>query len=325
MSSLRRRIGVLCAALLGLCSAACTRASTEPPFTLTQVGPNAWAAIHNAKAASPAWVNAGFVIGDDGVAVIDTFMTAETAELLLREIRTRTSLPVRFVINTHYHFDHSGGNGVFAKTGALVLAHRHVREWIHTENLRLMGPSITSEQKLTIQALVAPALVYDEGVTLNLGSRRIQVRSFPGHTGGDSVVVIPDAKIVFGGDLLFHGMLPTTVDGSMQPWIDTLDALMTELEGYTFVPGHGEVGHRQEVAAFRNYLLAVHTLVQDARAQGKSGDALLQAVMPALKEKYGHMEAFDATARLNVIDTEAELNGTKRLPPTTSEPPPPAR
>ena len=210
------------AVLLGLCGAACTRASVEPPFTLTQIGLNAWAAIHNAKAAAPAWANAGFVIGDDGVAVIDTFASADTAALLLAEIRERTRLPVKFVINTHYHFDHVAGNGVFANAGAIVLAHRHVRDWIHTENLRLMGPAITTEQKAATETLVAPTVGYDDGVTLYLGSRRIQLRSFPGHTGGDSIVVIPDSKIVFGGDLLFHEMLPTLIDASTRPWIDTL-------------------------------------------------------------------------------------------------------
>lgn len=303
------------AVLLGLCGAACTRASVEPPFTLKQVGPNIWAAIDNAKAAASAWANAGFVIGDDGVAVIDTFASEATATALLAEIRARTTLPVKYVINTHYHFDHVAGNGVFANAGAIVLAQRQVRGWIHTENLRLLGPTITPEQRATTQAFVAPTVVYDDGANLFLGSRRIQLRSFPGHTGGDSIVVIPDSRIVFAGDLLFHDMLPTLVDASMRPWIDTLNALLAQHPGYVFVPGHGDVGHSQDVTAFRDYLQTLHTLVTNAKARGKSGDAVLETVMPALKEKYGHMEFFEQVARQNVLETDAELNGTKRLPP----------
>jgi len=89
----------------------------------------------------------GFVIGDDGVAVIDTSASAdadgqfgtEPAKQLLAAIRTLTKLPVRFVINTHYHLDHVGANAVFVDAGAMVLAHRNVRRWIHSENLRMFG------------------------------------------------------------------------------------------------------------------------------------------------------------------------------------------
>jgi cyclase len=310
-----RRVLAVYAVLLGLCGAACTPAFVEPPFTLKQVGPNIWAAIDNARAAAPAWANAGFVIGDDGVAVIDTFASEATATKLLAEIRARTTLPVKYVINTHYHFDHVAGNGVFANAGAIVLAQRQVRGWIRTENLRLLGPTITPEQQATTQAFVAPTVVYDHGANLFLGSRRIQLRSFPGHSGGDSIVVIPESRIVFAGDLLFHDMLPTLVDASMRPWINTLDALLAQYPGYVFVPGHGDVGHSQDVTAFRDYLQTLHTLVTNAKAPGKSGDAVLETVMPALKEKYGRMEFFEHVARQNVLETDAELNGTKRFPP----------
>ena len=302
-------------AVLSLCGTACTRASVEPPFTLTEVGPNTWAAIPNPKAAEPASANAGFVIGDDGVVVIDTFDSAATATRLLSEIRTRTKLPVRFVVNTHYHLDHVAGNGVFADAGAMVMAQRHVRDWIHPENLRLLGPQITAEQKTLTEAFVAPTVGYDESMNLYLGSRQIQVRSLPGHTGGDSIVVVPDSKIVFGGDLLFHDMLPTLIDASTPAWIDTLDLLLAQNADYTFVPGHGDVWTQQDVAAFRDYLVILRRLVSEAVAQGRSGDAVAAGVMPALKEKYGHMEFFDGVAKQNVLEIDAELRGTKRVPP----------
>ena len=90
-------------------------------------GPNVWAAIANPNAKVQAGGNAGFVIGDDGVAVVDTFMGTEAARQLLAEIRQRTELPVKFVVNTHYHFDHVAGNAVFVEAGATVFAHRNVR------------------------------------------------------------------------------------------------------------------------------------------------------------------------------------------------------
>jgi glyoxylase-like metal-dependent hydrolase (beta-lactamase superfamily II) len=127
--------------------------------------------------------------------------------------------------------------------------------------------------------------------------------------------VVPDSKIVFAGDLLFHDMLPTLVDASTQAWIDTLDLLLARNADYTFVPGHGDVGDRQKVAAFREYLVMLRRLVSEAVARGQSGDAVAAGVMPALKEKYGHMEFFDGIAKQNVLEIDAELNGKKRVPP----------
>jgi glyoxylase-like metal-dependent hydrolase (beta-lactamase superfamily II) len=182
----------------------CAQGTAERPFKLKQVGPNAWAAVDNPKAAAPAGANAGFVIGETGVTVIDTFWSVDAAKRLLSEIQRRTPLPVRFVINTHYHRDHVGGNAVFAGSGAVVVGHRNVRDWIHAENLRLLSASLTPELKAVTEASVAPVAVYDEGVNLYAGAGKIQVLSFPGHTGGDSIVLIPDSKVAFLGDLFWR-------------------------------------------------------------------------------------------------------------------------
>ncbi|MHB8503365.1 MAG: MBL fold metallo-hydrolase [Candidatus Acidiferrales bacterium] len=191
--------------LLSFCGA--IHAQTPEPssdsllFTLKPLGNNVYAAIDKPK--SSAGSNAGFVIGDDGVAVIDTFEDAKAAKQLLAEIQKLTKLPVKFAINTHYHLDHVAGNAVFAETGAVIVGHKNIRPWIHTENLKFFGKNIKPEQKAMIEALVAPEVVYDSGIELYLGSRKILVRSFPGHTGGDSVVIIPDAQVVFTGDLFW--------------------------------------------------------------------------------------------------------------------------
>jgi len=298
-----------------LSAADCTGSSAEPPFTLKQIGPNAWAAIDNPKAPAPAAANAGFVIGDDAVTVVDTFWDVGAAKRLLEEIRKRTSLPVRFVINSHYHVDHVAGNGIFRDAGATVLAQRNVRGWIHTENLRLLGSFLTPELRAVIEATPPPSVVYDQGVNLYLGTREIQVRSFPGHTGGDSIVLIPASRIAFLGDLFWRNMLPNLIDASTQPWIDTLDTILaTNGSGYTFVPGHGDIGSAQDVAAFRDYLVTLRTLVAEAKAQGKSGDALAQALIPTLKQKYGAWEFAEPLAKDNILQTDAELSGTKRIP-----------
>lgn len=319
---MKSRLFLPCILLLCMSGAPRAQIATERSFLLKRVGPNVWAAISNPKSKMPAGANTGFVIGDDGVAVIDTSASAdadgnfgnETAKELLAAIRTLTKLPVRYVINTHYHMDHTGANAVFADAGAIVLAHRNVRGWLHSENLRMFGKDIRPQQKAFIEALVPPTVTFDQPVDLYLGSRPIRVRPFPGHTGGDVVVMIPDAKVLFAGDLFWRNMLPNLIDASTQPWIDTLDALARDEPDATFVPGHGDVGNAQDVMAFREYLATLRKLVSDAHSLRKSGEALADAVMPALSERYSGWEYFKDLARLDILETEAELNGTKRIP-----------
>src|SRR5215470_2052430 len=206
-----------------------------PLFTLKNVGHNVWAVIEPGGLS-----NAGFVVGDDGVVVIDSFVTVDAAgafslqapQQVLAEIRKVTSLPVKFVVNTHYHLDHVSGNSVFVDTGAKVVAQRNVRGWMHTETLRLFGDQIKPEQKAFVEALPAPLVTYDEGITIHLGSREVQVRSFPGHTGSDSIVIVPDARTVFAGDLFWRNTLPNLMDGSIKSWLDTLGTLEARFADY---------------------------------------------------------------------------------------------
>jgi glyoxylase-like metal-dependent hydrolase (beta-lactamase superfamily II) len=279
-----------------------------------------WAAIDSGTAASSG-ANAGVVVGEQAVAVIDTFASIDAAKQLHADIRKLTKLPIKFVINTHYHLDHVAGNGVFAADGAVLLAHRNVRDWIHAETLRLVTEgmaaeqkTITREQREFIEALVAPTAVYDGSMDLYLGSRRLQVRSFPGHTGGDSVVFVPDVSVAFTGDLFWHNNIPNAIDASMTPWIDTLNRFADSYAQYKFVAGHGDVGTVTDVIAFRDYLATLRTSVTDAQADGKSGETVADTVLPMLATRYGQWNYFKENAHDNIMQTDAELRGEKRIP-----------
>jgi cyclase len=291
-------------------------------FTLKPLGHNVWATIDDAK--GEAGANAGFVIGDDGVAVIDTFENPEAAKQMLAEIRKLTKLPVKFVINTHYHIDHVAGNRVFQDAGAVVFAQRNVRTWIHTENLKFFGTEIKPEQKAMVEGLGVPDVVYDSGVTLFLGSRRLEVRVFPGHTGGDSVVFVPDAPVVFCGDLFWRNTLPNLIDASTAAWLSTLDAISSAAPSGAFVPGHGDVGTAADAKAFRAYLADLREWVAGRVKEGKTGDALVNAVLPALTEKYGKWDFFKYFAKTDILNTAAELRGDKKIPQTEPNSSPPA-
>ncbi|HEV2387598.1 MAG TPA: MBL fold metallo-hydrolase [Candidatus Acidoferrales bacterium] len=297
---------------LALLAAASLAAAGEPALALHQVGAGVWAAI--SPDGGTAGSNAGFVIGDDGVAVIDSFINPAAAQELLGEIRKRTNLPVRFVVNTHYHLDHMAGNGVFAGAGAVVLANENVREWAHTENLKFFGAGITAEQRAGVEGMVLPSVVYGQGADLYLGKRKLVVRHLLGHTGSDSIVVVPDANVVFTGDLLWTRHLPNLIDASTGPWIQTLRTLATDYPTATFVPGHGEVGGPADLTLFGGYLEALRQAVAAALAQGKFGDSLAAAVNAALAPKYGSWGFFQHFLKPNTLQTAAELQGTKRLP-----------
>lgn len=300
---------------VSICILVCAGIAQAPAaFTLHDLGNGTWAAINNPAAkAARSGANAGFVIGSDGVAEIDTFENVAAAQSLLDEIRKKTNLPVRFVINTHYHLDHVAGNSIFANAGATILAQENVRSWERTENAKFFGPKITTQQKEEVESLGLPSVTYKDGVTLYLDRRSLVVRSLLGHTGGDSVVYDSSANVVFCGDLFWNHTLPNLIDASTKPWIETLDKLVADYPTATFVPGHGEVGHVQDVRDFRGYLVDLRALIQKAQADGKSGDALVDAVLPQLQQKYGSWDFF-AFAKSDIKYTDAELRGTKRIP-----------
>src|SRR5215831_19922854 len=187
-------------------------AADTPDFTVKKIGDGVYAAISGDG--SKAGSNAGFVVGSNSVLVVDTFVTTAAARDLLAEIRKVTNLPIRFVVNTHYHLDHTGGNAVFAQAGATILAQRNLRGWLRTENLKFFGANPKPEDKARVEALVLPDQGYTDAVDIYLGSRLVQVRYMLGHTGGDSVVVVPDANVVFGGDLIWQKHLPNLIDAT---------------------------------------------------------------------------------------------------------------
>jgi cyclase len=313
-----------CLIFLLVCSAASAQvADIALPFSLKRIAPNVWAAIDDAK--GDAGANAGFIIGDGGVAVVDTFENEAAAQALLREIRKLTDLPILFVINTHYHLDHVAGNGVFAKEGAAIVGHQSLRAWIHTENLKFFGDKITLEQKAQVASLVAPDVTYNDGLTLYLGTRRIEVSNLEGHTGGDSVVSVPDSGLVFCGDLFWRRTLPNLIDATTASWVGTLTQL-TEIpadivpdkapsHATIFVPGHGDVGDASDVQDFRSYLIWLRHAVEKSATDGREGDTLVAAVLPELKDKYGSWMFFEDFSRSNILDAAAELQGVKRVPP----------
>lgn len=285
-----------------------------PAFNITKIGEGVYAALGVDGGAAGS--NAGFIIGKDGVAVVDTFTSVAAAKDLLAEIRKITSLPIKYVVNTHYHLDHVGGNAVFAEAGATIVAHQNVAAWERTENLRFFGANPTPERRALVEALVLPDITYPYAIDIRLGDRSIKVRHMEGHTGGDSVVTIQDnnADVVFGGDIIWQKHLPNLIDARTERWVVELDWLAREHPKATFVSGHGGIATAADVKDFRDYLITLRTVIAKQQAAGKTGDDLVTAVTAELKPIYGMWGFFDHFIKPDINYTAAELKDTKRIP-----------
>lgn len=302
------------AALLALTGPAAAAPSDSPPFVLKQLGPGVYAAIDGPE--HKAGSNAGFVIGDDGVLVIDAFFTPDAAAALVGEIRRLTPKPIRYVVNTHYHADHSGGDPVLRDAGAIIVAHRNVRSWVRTNNINLFGDRITPELRARIEALPLPDLVTDKDLAIWLGSRKVVVRTVLGHTGGDLVVEVPDANVLFAGDMLWRRIAPNLIDGSVEEWqaADAAFAALPDAARMRFVPGHGDIADARDVEDFRSYLLDLRRLVGDGRKAGLKDDALVQQVAPKIRAAHPDWTISDRAIAAEVRYMDQELAGTKKRP-----------
>jgi cyclase len=304
---------VLAHAML-LASPATPSAPAPKHFRLEPLGGGAYACVAVAGDRDSVG-NAGFVVGSAGVLVVDAFATEAAAEELLRAIRTITPAPVRWVVNTHYHLDHVGGDAVFVRAGAVVLGHENLRAWVRTENLKWRA-EIKPEEKAMLGSLPLPDFTYRDGLTVWPGDEKVRILALPGHTGGDSIVLASGGRVVFTGDLFWNATVPNTIDADTKAWVRTLDGFLLEHGQSTFVPGHGDVGHALNVRYFRDYVAGLRQTVERAMERGQSGKELLDAVLPLHRARFGAWTWFDQFAAKNIEWAEQEMRGAKRYAPT---------
>jgi cyclase len=220
-----------------------------------QLAPNIYAYIQ-AKA-TWYWNNAGFIVGNDYVVVVDALATVSLTQKFRDEIRKITDKPVRYLINTHHHGDHTYGNHVFA--GATIISH----DYCHREVIEagIMDPSLlnTIFPEFDFQGIAAtPAhITFDKQLTLHMDGREVRLLHFgPGHTIDDIIVYLPAEGIIFAGDFIFLYSTPLGMEGSFAGWLRNLDA-MEKLGAQTYVPGHGPVCGAEGLNLCREYLVFV--------------------------------------------------------------------
>ena len=243
-------------------------------FTIQRIGDGVYAAIADPlNPRGQALSNSGFVITGDGVLVFDSHLTPEAAAELIGEVRKITGKPIRYLVNSHYHGDHTHGNQVFPPSTEII-SHHQTRQHLAeqeiprlTQQKRDLPERIAKEtdpkrkaeleeqlRRLEHLEIILPTLTFERSVILHRGGRELEIFFFGrGHTDGDVVLYIPDQKVAFLGDLLFHKFIPFAGDGYMAEWQKTLEAV-EKLGASTFVPGHGAVTDAAGVAEFKNFL-----------------------------------------------------------------------
>jgi len=251
--------------------------------------------------------NAGFVIGRDGVAVIDTGGSPRVGAALLAAIRERTKLPIRYVINTHMHPDHVFGNTAFTGENPQFVGHAKLPRALAARadrylaiNRELLGEAFEGTRILPPQTLVKDRL------ELDLGDRKLRVEAHPtAHTDNDLTVFDEKTGTLFLGDLLFARHVPA-LDGSIRGWLALLDDLATRTDVKRAVPGHGpeQMPWPAAIAAEKRYLTKI---ADEVRAMIKDGRTLAEAAKTAgLSEKDAWLLFKEYHAR-NVSAAFAEL------------------
>jgi cyclase len=216
------------------------------------------------------WLNnTGFLASRDGVISVDATSTERRTRAYLDAIATVTDRPVRTLVNTHHHGDHTHGNYLFG--GATIVGHERCREAI----LGTPAPppaGLWTDVDWGPLELAPPFLTYTDGVTLWSGDLRCEIRyvGTPAHTTNDSIVHIPERSVVFAGDLLFNGGTPFALMGSVSGWIEVLETVLRPLGARTLVPGHGPVCGPEVIDDVLAYLRFVQRTAREAKAEGLS-------------------------------------------------------
>jgi glyoxylase-like metal-dependent hydrolase (beta-lactamase superfamily II) len=211
--------------------------------------------------------NVGACIGDDGVFLIDD-QFERTAPELLQALERLSDAPVEFLINTHFHGDHAGGNPILGQ-GAAILAHENVRK-------RLARPGRDgSPPAAAMLERGLPELTYAEAITLHVNGETIRAEHYPaGHTDGDTVVFFEESNAVHMGDLFFSGRFPfidLDSGGSVDGYIAAVEAVLGRIDERTkIIPGHGPLSAKADLAAFRDMLVDCRARVAEALAAGQT-------------------------------------------------------
>lgn len=220
--------------------------------------------------------NIGVSVGEDGVFVIDDKF-ARFADQIIGQIKGITDAPIRYVINTHYHGDHSGANAQMKAAGATIMAHENVR--------KRMG--MTFENKTfgrttkAVDESLWPTVTFSEKATLHFNGQTVTAIHTPrAHTDGDSIIYFKEANILHMGDNFFNGLFPyIDIDGggSLQGMITSHDVALSLIDdATTIIPGHGPLATKADLRKTQEILKDIQNRVQEQITKGATLEEILE-------------------------------------------------
>ena len=232
--------------------------------------------------------NIGASVGEDGIVVVDD-QYAPLAEKIQAALKGVTDKPVRFIINTHYHGDHTGGNAYFQKQ-APVIAQDNVRKRLETGGTSGNLGSISKDNKPAPKEAL-PILTFDHDVTVHLNGEDIRALHFPsGHTDGDSIIFFPKSNVVhMGDDFVRYGFpfIDLAGGGSVEGMIAAMEEVIPKLPAdVKVIPGHGNISNLDDVRTYTKMLIDTRAAVEKGVQQGKTLDQLKQEKVLAPWQKW---------------------------------------
>jgi cyclase len=236
--------------------------------------------------------NIGVSVGDDGIVIVDD-QFAPLAEKIREALKKISDKPLRFVLNTHFHGDHAGGNIEFGKE-ATIIAHENVRKRLAD------GSSVAGKEVKPAERVALPIITFNERATIHLNGEDIRAIHFPrGHTDGDSVIFFPKSNVVhMGDDFVTYGFPFVDLDngGSVSGMIEGCEKVLGMTTPETkFIPGHGPISTPADLRKYVEMLKDTRALVAEAIQQGKTVDEMKKDRLLAKFDSYnkGFIKADD--------------------------------
>jgi glyoxylase-like metal-dependent hydrolase (beta-lactamase superfamily II) len=232
--------------------------------------------------------NIGLFIGKDGTFLIDDKF-APMSEAILAEIKEAGGEVPKYLLNTHFHADHSGGNENFGKKGSVIIAHDNVRKRLSE------GSSIPAFNMDTppANAPALPTITFSKDMHLHLNNDDVKaIHIENAHTDGDSIIVFKKANVIHTGDVFFNGFFPfidANNGGNLQGMIKGADTILALANAETkIIPGHGPVGNIDDLKAYREMLSHAHKSLLTLKKQGLSAEqAIEKKPLASLDKQWG--------------------------------------